>query len=1143
MIEADYGEWLARGQAHQQAARPIDAMLCYRQALKSNRNAVQVQFQLGEVLRDLGRREDAIAAFRMALTWQPRHLSSLVALADLLRRTAPAEAVRHYQHAAALDPRNTKVREGLALSLLASGDASALSQLASLMDADASSFRDWDELSRMLAAMPPSASMSALLRTIGSRPDFPPSALLLAIVIESIVAGTPQDQVRALALFDVAERRAATIDDTEALRRLAVAAAAIGPTGLSSAWAQRYAKACVAIHSLPVSLLWPRRTSGRALRVAYLVPRRGSLDLGETKVDVDAYLRNIATAHSRDNFVPAILFVGDTARDSAGTPPPQGVRLATLGVAPGLPTARLVAEADYDALIDLGGMAEATAPFLAARPARTLWSLGLPGAHVAPLMTHVLPPLIGGEKDAEESAGAGTSAAAWSEHRRAIEAALTAACTDSAGGAVSATLAPDAMTGLWRTAVAAHQASDVDSALADYRAVLAEQPEFVPALYLHGLLLRDRARDADARSSFAAAIAAAPAYAEARIALADLEREQGNLDSALALCRDGLALAVDENSRLSLQRALGLVELARHDGVAARAAFEEILKALPTDADAHYNHGVALQMMHLREDALRAYQRALAFNPELIAADFNIGVILQEQGRTDAAIAAFEQVLARDPRHVPAHKTLGDTLLAARRIDDWLRVFKRFETNCPQALSLAVQALEVYQYRGDFAGLDRYLDRLRQDEFKPESETDLADCLEQLLFLLLYFDIEPEAQLGLYRAYDAVARRVYGKPLPTPRGRRAGRLRIGYLSGDLRNQVMGKMMWSAIQHHDHDRFELYFYSLTPESDEWTERYHQRGDHFEMIGDLPEREAALLIAAADLDLLVDLSTHTKGAKPGILALKPARVQITHVASAGVVGLSAIDFKLTDAFADTSENQAFQIETLLPMAGCVYPYRHIAPATEHPFHRDRLNIRRDAMVIGAFVNPLKLSRRCLSLWREVLDRAPQALLAISPLSPEARGVYVRLLTAANIPLQRVVLLPQGRNDEENQARYNVIDFTLDPLPYGGVNGTLEALDMGVPVVTLCGKKHSERTSYSILENLGVSDTVAASGSEYVDIAIRLATESEFMSRVRAAIKAGLAHSVLTDMPQHTRALEAAYVEALARAQPHAPIGESG
>jgi predicted O-linked N-acetylglucosamine transferase (SPINDLY family) len=1136
MIEAEYGEWLARGQAHQEAARPIDAMLCYRQALKSNRNAVQAHFQLGEVLRDLGRREEAIAAFRTALTWQPRHLPSLVALADLLRDIVPAQAVEHYQRAAILDPHNAAVSEGLALSLLGLGDPRAFAQLAPLVVGDAASFRNWDALAGLLVATTRSTEISELLRSISSRLDFPSSPMLLALAIESAVADGAQvkDEGRVLALFDVAERRSATIEDPEALRRIAVAAAAIGPPGLPPVWAQRYAQACAALHSSPVPLLWPRRTRGSALRIAYLAPRRGPWIVGGETVDIDAYLRHVATAHARDKFTPAILFVGDAAWHNADGAHLRNIHVATLGVAPGLATARAVAEADYDVLIDLGGMAEITGPFLAARPARTVWTYSaLFGAHVSPLTTHVLPPLVARGRNAGQT-DTDPGETPWIEHRSAIEEALTAACAGAPGSAVSATASAEEMAALWRVAVAAHQAADLDSALAGYRAVLAQQPEFAPALYLQGLLLRDRAPDADARSSLAAAMIAAPAHADARIAMANLERERGDLDAALALCRAGLALPHDERSRLSLQRALGLTELARHDGVAASAAFDEVLQGLPTDADAHYNHGVALQMMHLREDALWAYQRALAFDAGLVAADFNIGVILQEQGRTDAAITAFEQVIARDPRHVPAHKALGDTLLAARRIDDWLRVFERFEASCPNALSLAVQALEVYQYRGDFAGLDRYLDRLRQDEFKPENETDLADCLEQLLFLLLYFDIEPEAQLGLYRAYDAVAQRVYGKPLPVPQVRRAGRIRIGYLSGDFRNQVMGKMMWSAVQHHDRDRFEIYFYSLTAESDEWTERYRKLGDHFETVGEMPEREAARRIAASDLDLLVDLSTHTKGAKPGILALKPARAQITHVASAGVVGLSAIDFKLTDAFADAPENQAFQIETLLPMAGCVYPYRHIEPAVEHPFHRERLNIRRDAMVIGAFVNPLKLSRRCLSLWREVLDRAPLALLAISPLSPEARGVYVRLLSAANIPLERVIVLPQGRNDEENQARYKLIDFTLDPLPYGGVNGTLEALDMGVPVVTLCGKKHGERTSYSILQNLGVPETVAASGSEYVDIAVRLATDAAFMSRVKAGISAGLANSTLTDMPRHTRALEAAYEEALTRAQ---------
>src|SRR4029450_6174253 len=131
---------------------------------------------------------------------------------------------------------------------------------------------------------------------------------------------------------------------------------------------------------------------------------------------------------------------------------------------------------------------------------------------------------------------------------------------------------------------------------------------------------------------------------------------------------------------------------------------------------------------------------------------------------------------------------------------------------------------------------------------------------------------------------------------------------------------------------------------------------------------------------------------------------------------------------------------------------------------------------------------------------------------------------------IAADRLLFLPQGRDDAENQARYTIVDFVLDTMPFGGVNGTLEALDMGVPVVTLVGRRHGERTSYSIIANLGVTDTVAQSGREYVDIAARLADEPAFMASVRASIRARLAGSMLTDMTGHTRHLEAAYVAAL-------------
>jgi predicted O-linked N-acetylglucosamine transferase (SPINDLY family) len=209
------------------------------------------------------------------------------------------------------------------------------------------------------------------------------------------------------------------------------------------------------------------------------------------------------------------------------------------------------------------------------------------------------------------------------------------------------------------------------------------------------------------------------------------------------------------------------------------------------------------------------------------------------------------------------------------KFDAWIANFERFEANCPDALPLAVQALEVCQYLGDFQKVDRYLDGLRQEAFRVENELQLADCLEVLLYLLLYFDVEQEMMLKFAQTYDVIAKRIYGKALARPAARRPGRLRIGYLSADLRDHVMGKMMWQAIVHHDKSRFELYFYSLAKESDEWTRRFQSVAHRFEVIALRHERAAATRIAKDDLDILVDLSTHTKGAKPGILAFKPAR----------------------------------------------------------------------------------------------------------------------------------------------------------------------------------------------------------------------------------------------------------------------------
>jgi protein O-GlcNAc transferase len=1097
MATSEYVQWFERGRAHQFEGRPLDAMLCFRRAARAEPRASDPHFVLGEVLWQLGRLSDAIAAWRESTRLSPSHLAPAQALAEALLATGDwtaAEVAAERVLAIAPDePRAALIRAIASVRSEPAESARSLGEIEALL-VQAPSYLAVPALAGPLATVLdralPGGAREALLDGLARRPEQLVAApgLLVALVVERLADTGNRDALDPWIVQTGA--RAYGAGEREPLRRIAVALAEFDP-GAAASLCERYAQLCAAAFAPPVPLLWPRRTAARRCRVIVLAAAD------------DATIEAFA-ALSHNAFDVAFAVFGATEPPSIA-----GHTAIALPEQPDVAAARAIALRDADVLVDLVGATRAGGPVLASKPARAIWTLAtLPLPHRAPLVDRIC-------RDVSDAT-----------------AALSALAAEADSGS-DCPLDATALQAAWEGAVRTHQSGDAAAALAQYDAVLGLQPGAASVLFLSGVARRDVGDVAGARERFLSAVAVAPAYVDARVAAARAALSMGDAEAAVALCEDGLARASDAR----LARTLGDAQVVRRDGVAAAVAFASALALDPNDAEAHYGQGVALQMQRRHGDAARAYQRALTLRPALTAAHFNLGVLFQEQGATDAAIAAYREVLAIEPDNVSAHKNLCETLQGAGRIDEWLASFRRFEERCPNALPLAVQALEACQHRGDFAALDRYLGGLAEERFVARDEAELVDSLEQLLFLLLYFDVSTETMARYAELYDGAARRVYGPPLPSLDARRAGRLRIGYLSGDLRDHVMGKMMWAAVERHDRERFELHFYSLSDKSDEWTAKFRDLADRFEVVAALDPRAAAAQIAAADLDLLVDLSTHTKGAQPGILALKPARVQITHVASAGTVGLSTVDFKLTDRFCDVPEAQAFQVETLLPMDGCVYPYRHVAVAGDHPFQRATFGVAESAFVIAAFVNPLKLSRRCLELWRQVLARIPRARLAFSPLSPAIRGAYERLAAAAGIDAARLVFLPQGRDEAEGRARYSLVDLALDPLPYGGANGTLEALDAGVPVVTLVGRRHGERTSYSMLTNLGVQDTIAASGREYIEVAARLAENSAFMRDVRARIRAGIAHSPLTDMTAHTRALERAYLAALAAKAPEA------
>lgn len=696
---------------------------------------------------------------------------------------------------------------------------------------------------------------------------------------------------------------------------------------------------------------------------------------------------------------------------------------------------------------------------------------------------------------------------------------------------IRAEAAPDEIKAVFQGAVRLHQANRTEEAAASYRQLLALQPDHTAGLYLYGMLLGQSGADDEAIVQLQHAVASSPGYADAHQALGNLYLKQGLLAQARASFEAVLQARPQFYPALNgLARALtGSGQLPQ-----AIAVLQQAIAIKPEETAAYYNLGVAFQKQGLIEAAVPAYSRVLALEPEHLDACFNLGVLFQEHGQHERAAACYQQVLQLQQEHLPIHARayyhLGDVLAGAGKTAEWLENFRQFRRHAPPSSMMAIYGLQACQHLGEVAQCQAYLESLLSGALIEQNAADELDRLEELLFVILYFDFPQQQLLQLYRRYNQLCRQIHAPQMVLPPRRPGAKIRLGYVSGDLRNHVMGKMMYQAIRHHDAEQFEVVCYSLSPQQDEWTDRFRACSQKFVSLANLDARSAAELIAADQLDLLVDLSTHTKGGLPAILAFKPARVQITHIASAGAVGLDSIDFKLTDQYADPASNQEYLLEPLLPMQACVFPYRHIAPPAAHNYQREKLGIAHDAVVIGAFVNLMKLSPRCLALWRQVLDAIPNAVLAFSPLSEAAQAGYLQWSGALGIPAKRVIFIPAGSDDGLNQARYAVVDLVLDTMPYGGVNGTLEALDMGVPVVTLCGERHGERTGYSILMHLGVTATIARSEQEYLAIAKRLATDAAFRTQVRAEIRHGMAQSALVDMVAHTRMLEDAYRRAL-------------
>jgi protein O-GlcNAc transferase len=611
------------------------------------------------------------------------------------------------------------------------------------------------------------------------------------------------------------------------------------------------------------------------------------------------------------------------------------------------------------------------------------------------------------------------------------------------------------------------------------------------------------------------------------LARAAEEAVAGRIDDAIATYRSVLEVWP---TLAAAHHNCGALLYARGDFAGAARSFDEASKQRPTWtapllALGHvYFHGGRYA------DAQQAFERALALDANSIEALGNLGLTLQRRSRWSAALTHLQLARALAPTDVRVWFAMRTTLLLLGRVEEAVDDFLRFEPGAALSAELVTTGLMFSRFVGDPAYEAKYLPLALEWPYRP----DQADLAAVTVSRAQYCDLPRETLLELYRKYDRLQQQnrsrfdpVALKPRPA-----TGRMRIGYLSADFRAHVMGRLMREVLAAHDLARVSLFLYSLAPEvnEDQVTGEFRGLCERFANLAELDDHSAARAIAGDEVDVVVDLMGHSSFSRPGILLWKPAPVIVTHLGYHGCVGLSQIDFKVTDAVADLPDAASFQIEAPLALDCCVLPVRRVLPAAAHATTRAELGIAESAIVFGVFVSLLKLSPRCLNLWRDILQQVPRSLLAFSPGNVSEQTLYRRRLAGFGIDPERVVFVPRAADDAGDRARYRLVDIVLDTIPYTGGDTTAAALDMGVPVVTRAGERHAERMGLSLLSHLGVTDTVTYSDAGYVAMACRLADDAAWRADVATRIADRFSCSNLADTRRYAACLEDAYARAL-------------
>jgi predicted O-linked N-acetylglucosamine transferase (SPINDLY family) len=699
------------------------------------------------------------------------------------------------------------------------------------------------------------------------------------------------------------------------------------------------------------------------------------------------------------------------------------------------------------------------------------------------------------------------------------------------------------------------ESGQLGEAVTHYLGVLKRYPNHLDTLFNLGTIYRRLKRDGDAERCFTEVLAKAPDYADAHVSLGLLYADRGDENAAIAAYRRALKSAP---SHLAALNNLGSALMRMDQEAEADALLLRALALAPTDADTLINLGNLRSQQGRVADAQSFYEQAARNERGAVDAWRNLGKLHRSQGRNGDALDALRMALARVPQNAGTMADIAATYLDAgdlaqaeewyqkaiavepgnattfRLLGDVLKLAGRYEASAntyEQALALQPDChaalgglIHVRQHMAAWDGIEALWVRAKRDAIgKPGSGITPFSILSQ--------PTTPAEQLACARAWTQSEVAPYARA-QGPQGfefsgrhARPEKLRIGYLSWDFHQHATSYLIAELFELHDRERFEVFAYSFGPDDGSaMRARLRNAATGFFDIARHSNVAAARAIHENRIDILVDLKGYTQGARPQIMALRPAPVQINWLGYPGTMGMAQIDAIIADSFIIPEGAEAGFSERIVRLPDCYQindRHRRIAP----PPVRSECGLPAEAFVFCCFNQSYKILPDVFAAWLRILNAIPGSCLWLLETNAWAVRNLRNVAAAQGIAGDRLVFAPV-RPLDQHLARYCVADLALDTFPYTSHTTGSDALWAGCPLVTCAGETFASRVAGSLLRAAGVPELATRSLNEMECLAIELAQTPARLADIRSRLAANRDSCALFDSPRFVRALEGAY-----------------